>query len=447
MQRRLFLKLGVIAALVLLLLLPLALIEGQIAGRSARQLEVARNIAESAAGAQTIVGPVLSIRFHESVEHHTRDEKTGRDVTQTEVVEQSLVLPPAHLDLRGDARIEARSRGLYSARLFHLALSGAGKFVVSPHLGLAADRKILDAEATLVLGVSDPRGIDNDLEVLVNGTARRFLAGNAAEVPGQGIQTVLGPINWSTGEQFDFSFPLALTGSERLAIAPAGEETNVELKADWPHPSFQGRFLPISHSIGPDGFEAIWHVSHLAHSFEHVMKGTGAQGDGETLDVSFIEPVNIYLKAERAVKYGILFIALTFAVFFLTEVLRRLSIHPLQYLLVGLALAIFFLLLIALSEPLPFALAYALSAFACVALIGTYLSAVVKSAALGAAIAGGIACLYALLYAVLLSEDNALLMGALLLFAALCATMMATRRVDWYEAVDPEKAVAAESVS
>jgi inner membrane protein len=150
------------------------------------------------------------------------------------------------------------------------------------------------------------------------------------------------------------------------------------------------------------------------------------------LDILFVDPVNVYLQSERAVKYGILFIALTFAGFFLSEILRRAPIHPLQYLLVGLALALFFLLLIALSEHLPFVAAYAIAASACIGLIGSYLAGALGDRRQGLAFAAALTGLYGVLYGVLLSEDNSLLMGSVLLFLALGAIMLATRRIDWY---------------
>ena len=150
------------------------------------------------------------------------------------------------------------------------------------------------------------------------------------------------------------------------------------------------------------------------------------------MSIDFIDPVNVYLQAERAVKYGVLFIALTFAGFFLTEILRRTPIHPMQYLLVGLALAIFFLLLISFSEHLSFALAYALAASACIGLISYYLAGALGGWRQGAAFGGGLVGLYGVLYGVLLSEDNALLMGSVLLFAALGTVMLTTRRLNWY---------------
>jgi inner membrane protein len=434
MQRKLGFKLVVIAFLSLLLLVPLQMIESQIASRSLRQSQVVRNIAESAAGSQVLVGPVLALRYH---------ERNARG----KIVECTTLLPPQRLSIEGQARVETRSRGLYQARLFHLGLALAGSVTVPPHLGLESGREISNPQAVLVMGISDPRGLDNVPDVTINGSPRRVMTGTAGALAGNGVHVPLGELSAAGGNKFEFSLPLDLTGSERLSIAPVADATSVHLKSDWPHPSFQGRFLPASRSVGPDGFEARWQVSQLARNFDRAVAAArnDAQTPGfavaevggsaaEALDISFMDPVNVYLKSERAVKYGVLFVVLTFGAFFVTEVLRRLRIHPLQYLLVGLALAIFFLLLIALSEHVAFLIAYGISAAACVALIGTYLSGVFGSRVRGAAFGAAIAALYGVLYGVLLSEDNALLMGALLLFGALGATMLTTRRIDWYGA-------------
>lgn len=430
MQKKLLQKLATIALLSLLLLIPLSMIEAQISARSARQADVKRNIAESAAGPQTLIGPILAVRYRERVERREKDEKSGHETLRQELVERTLLLPPQKLDIAGTARVEARSRGLYRAQLYHLALQLNGSATIPPRLGLDARRAIVDAEAFLLFGLGDLRGVENDPEVTINGQVRHFAAGTAELLAGSGLHIPLGSFDPATGGAYNFGLPLNLTGSERLALAPTANDTRLALKSDWPHPSFQGRFLPTQRSVTQQGFEAQWQVSHLARNFDNALRA-GA-GSGETLDVSFIDPVNVYLKSERAVKYGLLFVALTFAAFFLTEVMRRLAIHPMQYLLVGLALAIFFLLLIALSEHLNFMIAYGVSATACVTLIGVYLAGVLGSLWRGMAFGAGIAALYGVLYGVLLSEDNALLMGAVLLFAALGATMLATRRIDWY---------------
>lgn len=432
MQKKLLMKLLAIAGLSILLLIPLSMIESQIGARSARQNEVTRNIAESSAGQQTLVGPVLLVRYRERIERRSKDEGTGRETVRQEIVDRSQTFPPQNLDIGGEVRVESLKRGLYRARLYHLAAQVAGTVVIPPKLGLEGATDLVDAQADLVMGVTDPRGVETDPEVRVNGKSLRFATGTAGAVAGQGVHVVLGEFDPARGATYDFSLPLNLTGLERLAIAPAGNSTRVSLKSDWPHPSFQGRFLPQQRTVSKDGFEAQWQVSHLARNFDRILKGAEGQGGAETLGISLIDPVNVYLKSERAVKYGILFVSLTFAAFFLTEILRRLAIHPMQYLLVGLALAMFFLLLIALSEHVDFVLAYGVSSAACVALIAAYLSGALGSRLRGVAFGAGIAALYGVLYGVLLSEDNALLMGTLLLFLALGATMLSTRRLNWY---------------
>lgn len=434
MDRKLLYKIAAIVGMSLLLLAPLGLIEGQIADRSQRQQEVQDNIANSAAGAQTLVGPVILLEFRERVQEPTRDAASGKITgTVSRIETQRRLIAAESLKIDGTARVESRHRGIYQARLFHLDLANEAQLAIEPFAASTPERTLLDAEATLVMGVADPRGVDVDPEVTINGQPFHFVTpGNRLET-GEALKmpqlvVPLGRIDPSKTQRFDVRFPLQLTGTTRLAIAPSAQSNRIHLKSDWPHPNFGGRFLPRERSLGADGFDAQWAISHLARDFDRALN----PNSGEALSVDFVDPVNVYLQSERAVKYGILFIVLTFAGFFLTEILRRAPIHPMQYLLVGLALAIFFLLLIALSEHLSFALAYGLSSFACIALIGFYLAGALGGMRRGLAFAGGLTGLYGVLYGVLLSEDNALLMGALLLFAALGATMLATRRLDWH---------------
>ncbi|MFV5216170.1 cell envelope integrity protein CreD [Azonexus caeni] len=434
MDRKLFYKIAAIVGMSILLLVPLSLIEGQIRERSQRQQEVQRNIANSAAGEQTLVGPVILLEFRERVQEPVRDPDSGKITgTVSRIETQRQLISAESLNIDGTARVENRHRGIYQARLFHLDLSNQAKLVIEPFTASAPERTLLDAEATLVLGVADPRGVDVDPEVTINGQPFRFITpGNRLET-GEALKmpqliVPLGRIDPSKTSAFDVSFPLQLTGTSRLAIAPSADSNRIHLKSDWPHPNFGGRFLPRERSVGADGFDAQWAISHLARDFDRALD----PNSGEALSIDFVDPVNVYLQSERAVKYGILFIVLTFAGFFLIEILRRAPIHPMQYLLVGLALAIFFLLLIALSEHLSFALAYGLSSLACIALIGFYLAGALGGVRRGLAFAGGLTGLYGVLFGVLRSEDNALLMGAMLLFAALGTTMLATRHVNWH---------------
>jgi inner membrane protein len=247
--------------------------------------------------------------------------------------------------------------------------------------------------------------------------------------------------------RLDTTLEFALGGTESLAIAPVADRARVEIDSPWPQPRFEGGFLPRERTVTADGFQAEWEVSSLASSaqtqFESTMEaedaadasGTGGpprQPGLDALGISLVDPVNPYVLADRASKYGALFVLLTFGGFFLFETLRRLPIHPIQYLLVGLALALFFLLLLALSEHIAFGASYLAASAACIGLLAYYLAHVLRSARRGAGVAAGLALLYGALYGLLVSEDNALVLGAGLLFTVLAATMVATRRVDWY---------------
>lgn len=433
MDKKLFFKILAIGLMSLLLLIPLALIEDQIRARSARQDEVKENIANSAAGEQRLISPVIMLRYDQAAEPEvTRDLVTGRIMRTPRVVTQTRYIAAENLSISGDARVETRNRGIYQARLFHTNLGTTGRFVIEPLNVPGSSASISNIEATLILGISDPRGVDNDPEVTINGKTFHF---STLEHKSDGsmelshLSVNLGKLAPDQKAVFDFSFPLQLTGSERLRIAPTAQSNDIRIKSDWRHPNFGGRFLPRERQIADDGFTAHWEISHLARNFDSALNANG----NEVLSIDFIDPVNVYLQSERAVKYGILFIVLTFAAFFLTEILRRAPIHPLQYLLVGLALAIFFLLVVALSEHIAFAAAYGLAAIACIALIGIYLSGALGGKRQGMAFAGGLTGLYGVLYGVLLSEDNALLMGSALLFLALAATMLATRKLNWYQ--------------
>ena len=234
---------------------------------------------------------------------------------------------------------------------------------------------------------------------------------------------------------------LELVGTGELAFAPVGDSTRVTLASDWPHPSFAGRFLPIERQVGETGFSARWQLNALATTapqaaaagapacrlYDSVVDEVAPRDDGrrtacvETFGVAFMDPVSPYVLSDRATKYGLLFIALTFVGVGAVEVMRRLRVHPIQYLLVGSALAVFFLLLVSLSEHVPFAIAYLAAAAACTALLTFYGSFVLRGSRAGALFGAAIAALYGALYALLQLEQTALLLGSIMLFAVLAA--------------------------
>jgi inner membrane protein len=421
-----------IGFLALLLLIPLGMIESKISERKALQESVQQDIAQKSARSQMLYGPYLVVRYQLREKKIEKDEHGQEKTLYVASQPKETIIEPHALKVSGSADVESRQRGIYKAQLYNLHANISGSFIVPSVYGLTQTAQdVIPLNAYFVMRISDSRGIRNAPALKLNGMAQEFGSGGVPPLAGNGMHVFLPAFDPSQAHTLNFSFPLELQGSSTLAIQPSGKTTEVALKSSWPHPSFGGSFLPRTRSVSDQGFSAQWLVSSLA-------KNSGAQVEGnsatqpETLSVDFIDPVNIYLMSERAVKYGLMFVVLVFTAFFLFEVLRGLRVHPMQYLLVGLSMAMFFLLIISLSEHIPFAAAYAVSGSACVLLIGFYLAGVLRSRRPALMFSGGIALLYGVLYGVLQSEDNALLMGALILFAALAVVMMLTRRMDWY---------------
>ena len=436
MTRSLLLKALIVGALALILMLPITMIQGLVAERQGRAAEALAGIAEGWGKRQTVAGPYLIIPYER---RWTVIEKTTVDGKETEkrtehVQTSALRLPAASLDWQVDADIGEKARGIYKARLYTARLAATGTIAIPARATLEdGTSRYKWGTARLVLGVSDPLGIRAAPAVKVDGRAYAFSPGTGEASLASGLHAPLSGHDIAKGGALGFSLSLELGGSEAFALAPLGADTTVAMRADWPHPSFQGRYLPARHDITASGFTAQWKVSRYA--------AAGAEGAScafpcsrmnQAIAVSFIEPVGLYQSLERASKYGFLFLGLTFAAFMLIELLRRLAIHPVQYTLVGLSLAMFFLLLVALSEHIAFGAAYTVATAACVGIITLYLSRVLHSTPLGVAFGAALAALYAMLYALLQAEDYALLGGSILLFTLLAALMLATRRVDWY---------------
>jgi len=423
MKLAIAIKVAVIGMLALVLFVPVGMIQSLVAERQARRDEAVAGIAEGWGRRQTLSGPYIVVPYQMTRVEVSRETVDGKErEKRTERIEQFVKRIPAEsVDWTLDAEVGEKARGIYKARLYGAKAQASGRITVPARLGLVDHNGTLRVGTpVLVLGIADPRGIRAVSPLSVDGAAHAFRAGSGdAQSIGGGLHVPLAELNAPQARSVDFSFSLELGGSEALAIQPLGADLAVAMRADWPHPSFQGQFLPLRHEIGPGGFAATWKVSRYA-----------AQ-EREQLAVSFVEPAGLYQRLERASKYGFLFIGLTFAAFLLFELLRRLAIHPVQYALVGLALAMFFLLLTALSEHLDFSAAYALATLACVGVVTAYVVRVL-TARIGLAFGGALAALYTVLYVLLKAEDYSLLGGALLLFGLLGALMLATRRVDWY---------------
>ena len=438
MNRSLTLKLGAIALLMLLLLIPLLMISGVIQDRQQLRDGVLEDIARSSSYSQLLSGPLMVVPYRKVVRTWKLNEKTNQRYQELGEERGRLYFLPERFELDGQVQTELRKRGIYEARLFHADNRISGHFSLPAQLGIKEDFNDYQFDQPfLAVGISDIRGIENALKLELDGQRLDFIPGTQVRWLGEGVHVTLPALDAGQPTELTFGFDLRLQGTGQLQVVPVGKTSKVSLAANWPHPSFIGNYLPAQREVTDLGFTANWQTSffstNLQEALNSCVSGSGCEAfSGRSFGVSFIDPVDQYLKSDRAIKYALLFIVLTFAGFFLFEVLKSLAVHPVQYALVGVALALFYLLLLSLAEHIGFALAYLLSASACVLLIGFYVCHVLRSVRHGLSFSAGLAALYGLLYGLLSAEDYALLMGSLLLFGLLGVFMVLTRKMDWY---------------
>ena len=432
---KLLLRFAIVGGLVILLLLPLMLIRGTINERVRYRDQAIERVAQSRAGEQLLVGPVRVLPWRQQREVEVVDGN-GQRKTETQVERGYELQMPRQLRVQGRMRPDQRRVGLFRVPVYSWHARVQAEF---DDLAYAAVPGRHYEQPYLALGISDVRGLVGAPDLRVDGRAQALQAGSGAlEAYSKGLHAaVAAQVDEREGTLADgrrIELEFVLDGTRSLSVVPVGDDTRVALSSPWPHPLFGGSFLPNERSIDDAGFTAEWAVSSLASAAQaQLRRALVAEAPVESLQVALVDPVDVHTQADRASKYGILFVLLTFVGFVLFELIKRLKIHPLQYLLVGLALAIFFLLLLSLSEHIPFALAYLLSALACIGLQGFYLGGALHSWKRGLGFAGMLTLLYGVLYLLLASENNALLMGSLLLFGILAAIMWITRKVDWYD--------------
>lgn len=430
-----------IALLLLLLSIPLAMINELVGERHRMSLQVHQDIANSSSRAQQVIGPFLLLE----TEQYQQDLNNGQPILKT-ITRQYLILPKM---LKADSQLqsEIRSRGIYQTRLYHTQSTMALQFELEDNLGfevapevapMAAPGAVKLKAAHLVLALSDVRGLIGMPQFRLNQQNLQILPGTGiAALSGVHAKLDLASL-LSASPKLQLEVSLGLTGTDQLSLLPTADHSSWNLTADWPHPGFFGRFLPQQRNITADGFSANWQSTLFANNVQPqlqkcVLKEECDALAGHSFQVSLVEPVDHYLQANRAVKYALMVLVISFAVFYLFELLGKLQIHPMQYLFIGLALAMFYLLLLSLSEVVGFAMAYGIATFCCVSLIGGYTASVLKSMSKALACSVGLSCLYALLLMILRAEDLALLAGSLLMFLVLAAVMLSTRHLNWYQ--------------
>jgi inner membrane protein len=423
-------ELVILGAIALVLMFALSMIHSLVLERSHRARSARTEIAASWGQSQTVGGPVLIVPYRMRYVNQTTGkvhEGKGRaHFLPDRLLAQGRLLP------------ERRHRGIFETVLYRAQLHVEGEFARPDFSAWGIPpADVLWDEAVLTVGISDLRGIGGNPVMRWNGSALHFAGGTAdSRLWASGLTAANAFRGGANAERYPFAMDLSLNGSEQISFYPLGRETVVQLTSPWPDPSFSGAFLPESRTITARGFSARWSVSSLARSYPQQWR-LGEEPDlrsslhPSAFSVGLFSPVSHYQQSERSVKYGALFIALTFVTFFLYELLSPVTLHPVQYFLVGGALCVFYVLLLSISEHAPFGIAYAIASVATVILISAYAAALLRSGLRVAGLAGVLAMLYGYLYVLLQLEDWALLMGSIGLFLILALVMYATRRVDW----------------
>lgn len=339
-------------------------------------------------------------------------------------------------------------RGIYTIQSYQGTLNLRGR-IQPESLALDANESADWSAAQWRIALSDRRGLNTPPKLHINGQELELALvdgsspGLVDEHHNTGLRWLGAPANLAVGAQPDFTLSLKLAGTRTFSLYPLGEHTRLNMQANWPHPSFSGNSLPVQKNIDAQGFTAVWDNTAAGQDnaqrlqacltlTERNERATCLAGDWDSMEVSFVDTVDNYTLTERSIKYGMLFILLTFGTFFVYEVLRGLRVHPVQYLLVGAALTVFYLLLLSFSEQFGFAWAYAGASAACITLIGWYLRHVLHQASHAFGFSLLLATLYGVLFLLLHTDEHTLMIGSVLLFAAIALMMYFTRHVDWY---------------
>lgn len=431
MKANLAIKFIAIIAISAGLILFLQMIEFKIEERNQYRYTAKTTIAQGWSNSQLVVSPILQLTLRKKFSREVFDKNLKAYVTKEFTEQWHELHLPETLTINGGIELQERYKGIYKIPVYETALSINGQFPVLENI----KHKIINAQ--IIASFSDMRGISSIPTLSWNNNSLPFETGKDAQLLGDYISAKI--TNFDPKKTHSFSMKTKLRGLDDLSFVPAGKQVSVALESAWQHPYFIGRYLPDSRTINESGFSADWNMSEFATSIQQTISACVDNGEcstalyGNSFGVGMHNPIDIYQKTDRSLKYAFLFILLTFVVFCLFETIKRVQIHPIQYALVGAALALFYLLLIALSEHINFAIAYLIATISCVGLVFFYLIYVFHNRSTALTISTGMLSLYGMLYMILKSEDYALLMGSVLTFLSLGGLMVATRHINWYK--------------
>lgn len=421
-RNKLVIKSFFIGFLVLALLIPTFLIMYLVNERKERKQEVTKEISNKWSASQTITGPFLIVPYTE-VESNVQ-------------VKKYLYILPEVLDINGNIEPEIRYRSIYKVPVYTTKpLLLKGKFSKNSLNAVNVNTALIRwNESRLCIGITDLKGLKEQV-IKWNGQPLAMEAGMPeSSIAEQGINTLL-PLDSSflTGE-YDFSVQLNLQGSEELSFTPMGSSTSVHLASKWNNPAFDGRYLPDTEKVNKNSFEADWKISQFNRDFPKTFANSSNMKysvAASAFGVVLLSPFDAYAQTMRSLKYAILIIALTFFAYFFTEIFQRRPVHPLQYILIGMALVVFYTLLLSLSEYILFPTAYLTAASATIILLGWYTYSIFKKGSTTFIFALLLSALYTFIYVLIQMQDNALLFGSIGLFILLALAMYLSRKIDW----------------
>ncbi len=415
--------------LILLLLIPVDMVEDVIWERENRKQEAVQEVSGKWGNKQRVVGLVLTVPYNEYYKQNSATAKDGYVMIATRKYAHFF---PSQLNIEGEIVPEVRYRGIYKIVVYTAQLSISGNFD-SPDFEQWKIRHedVLWDEAFTSLGLADLRGIQKGVSVKWNSKDYFFEPGvETNEVIVSGISTQV-PVDTAT-KDYNFSLALDFNGSTGLEFIPIGETTTIKVSSTWNDPSFEGAFLPDEREITEGGFTAMWDVLHLNRSFPQSFRGAITTLAESSFGVNLIVPVDEYQKSMRSAKYASMFITLTFIIIFFVQIMYKVRVHPIQYIIVGLALCVFYTLLIGLSEHIAFGWSYLISSIGIIGMITLYAHSIFQVKRITVLIGLLLTVLYLFIFTIVQMEDFALLMGSIGLFVVLAVIMFLSRKIDWY---------------
>jgi len=429
LKTNIYFKVGAIVVIALLLLIPTSMIESLIFERENTQRQAITEVSSKWGQEQTISGPFISIPYYRYVKEFSKKDSTEKVIQ----VKEYLHILPSKLNISGNINPEKRYRGIYEIVVYNSKINISGNFdnVDFNTFDIPTENILLD-KAEFVVGIDDLRGIEEQVALEWNNKEIPFNPGvSSNDVVKSGInaQLVMNPDN---NLKYNFNLHLDLKGSQLLYFTPVGKVTDMNISSAWSNPSFNGAFLPDSREVTNKGFKANWNVLHLNRNFPQAWTNSRHSIDESAFGIDLLLPVDSYQKSYRSIRYAILFIGFTFLVFFFIEVLNKIFIHPIQYILVGIALVVFYTLLLSISEHLKYNIAFIVSALSTLLLVSGYVRAILKSGKLTMLISGILAVLYTFIFVIIQLQDYALLIGSIGIFIILGLVMYFSRKIDWY---------------